>query len=68
MLFAELAELLALGSVCTLHERRLFGENILDGQDLVEELELLLGELSVVLVDLDAVELQKSQGVGNLPA
>ena len=58
MLLAELAEFLPLCSVGILHEGRLLGEDVLDRQDLVEQLELLLGEFPVVLADLDAVELK----------
>ena len=43
--------------VTSLHRLRLSGEQVLDGKNLVKQLELLLCNFLVSIVDLDAIEL-----------
>ena len=59
VLLLELADLLASDWVARLHARRLAREYVLNGQDLVEELELLLSHFLVLFDDCYAVELYK---------
>ena len=62
VLLLELADLLAPHWVARLHAWRLTGEYVLNGQDLVEQLELLLRHFLVLLDDCHAVELWKESG------
>lgn len=57
VLFALLSDLLALDGIRSLHTCWLSGENVLDGEYFVKQLELLFGHFLVHVVDQVAIEL-----------
>lgn len=57
VLLAHLSDLLALDRIRGLHTSWFPGKDVLNGEDLVEELELLFGHFLVHVVDQVAIEL-----------